>query len=549
MEVLERIVGFLNNLVWNTPEMLPAMVILLLGYGIFITLRMGFIQIRRFTHGVRVVSGFYDNPDDTGDVNHFQALSTALSATVGIGNIAGVAIAIHYGGPGALFWMWVTAFFGMAIKYSECTLAVKYRIKNADGSVSGGPMYYIERGLGENWKWLAVIFASLAVICSFFTGNAIQANTVADVMENSFFFIVPPYVTGLITATIVGIVIIGGIKRIGYVTARLTPFMALVYVLGALLILLLNYDQIIPAFGTIFSYAFNPQAGAWGVGSGLFITTMVWGVKRGLFSNEAGQGSAPIAHGAAKTEEPVREGVVALLEPFIDTIMICTMTGLVIITTGVWDSKHPTEVNLNSPDLEFQITETMDDSSVLIVQDGIIQNGEMLRSAFPIDTVFANMEQTELFNGTINTENYTATSDASGESSGIVYGKEIYNGATLTSQGFEDGLAPLFPGGKYIVTISVLLFAISTSISWSYYGDRSIQYLLGDQSIIYYKAVYVLLHFIGAITALGTIWAIGDIALGLMTFPNLIALFALSGVVYGTTKDYFKRMDESENNE
>lgn len=549
MEVLEKIVGFLNNLVWNTPEMLPAMVILLLGYGIFITLRMGFIQIRRFTHGVKVVSGFYDNPDDTGDVNHFQALSTALSATVGIGNIAGVAIAIHYGGPGALFWMWVTAFFGMAIKYSECTLAVKYRIKNADGSVSGGPMYYIERGLGENWKWLAVIFASLAVICSFFTGNAIQANTVADVMENSFFFIVPTYVTGLITATIVGIVIIGGIKRIGYVTARLTPFMALVYVLGALLILLLNYDQIIPAFGTIFSYAFNPQAGAWGVGSGLFITTMVWGVKRGLFSNEAGQGSAPIAHGAAKTEEPVREGVVALLEPFIDTIMICTMTGLVIITTGVWDQKHPTEVNLNSPDLEFQITETMDDSSVLIVQDGIIQNGNMLRSAFPIDTVFANMEQTELFNGTINTDDYTATSDVSGETSGIVYGSEVYNGATLTSQGFEDGLAPLFPGGKYIVTISVLLFAISTSISWSYYGDRSIQYLLGDQSIIYYKAVYVLLHFIGAITALGTIWAIGDIALGLMTFPNLIALFALSGVVYGTTKDYFKRMAESEDNE
>ena len=432
MEVLERVVGFLNNLVWNTPEMLPAMVILLLGYGIFITLRMGFIQIRRFTHGVKVVSGFYDNPDDTGDVNHFQALSTALSATVGIGNIAGVAIAIHYGGPGALFWMWVTAFFGMAIKYSECTLAVKYRIQNADGSVSGGPMYYIERGLGENWKWLAVIFACLAVVCSFFTGNAIQANTVADVMENSFFIIVPPYITGLITATLVGIVIIGGIKRIGYVTARLTPLMALIYVLGALVILLINYDQILPSFGTIFSYAFNPQAGAWGVGSGLFITTMVWGVKRGLFSNEAGQGSAPIAHGAAKTEEPVREGVVALLEPFIDTILVCTMTGLVIVSTGVWDSKHPTEVNLNSPDLEFQITETMDDSSVLVVQDGIIQNGTMLRSAFPIDTVFANVEQTELFNGTIDTENYTATSDASGEASGIVYGKEIYNGATLT---------------------------------------------------------------------------------------------------------------------
>lgn len=549
MEVLERVVGFLNNLVWNTPEVLPAMVILLLGYGIFITLRMGFIQIRKFTHGVKVVSGFYDNPDDTGDVNHFQALSTALSATVGIGNIAGVAIAIHFGGPGALFWMWVTAFFGMAVKYSECTLSVKYRIKNTDGSVSGGPMYYIEKGLGPNWKWLAVIFACLAVICSFFTGNAIQANTVADVMENSFFIIVPTYVTGLITASIVGIVIIGGIKRIGYVTARLTPFMALIYVLGALLVLLINYDQIIPSFGTIFSYAFNPQAGAWGVGSGLFITTMVWGVKRGLFSNEAGQGSAPIAHGAAKTEEPVREGVVALLEPFIDTILICTMTGLVIISTGVWDMKHATEVNLNSPDLEFQITETMDDETVLVVKEGIIQNGVMLRSAFPIDTVFANMAQTEYFTGTIDTQSLTATSDASGEQTGIVYGNEIYNGATLTSEGFEQGLAPLFPGGKYIVTLSVLLFAISTSISWSYYGDRSIQYLFGDKSIIYYKAVYVILHFIGAITALGTIWAIGDIALGLMTFPNLIALFALSGVVYSTTKDYFQRLQESEDNE
>lgn len=549
MEVVERVVGFLNNLVWNTPEMLPLMVILLLGYGIFITLRMGFIQIRRFGHGVKVVSGFYDNPDDTGDVNHFQALSTALSATVGIGNIAGVAIAIHFGGPGALFWMWVTAFFGMAIKYSECTLAVKYRIQNADGSVSGGPMYYIEKGLGPNWKWLSVIFACLAVICSFFTGNAIQANTVADVMENSFFFIVPPYVTGLITASLVGVVIIGGIKRIGYVTARLTPFMAVLYVFAALLILLLNYDQVIPSFGTIFSYAFNPQAGMWGVGSGLFITTMVWGVKRGLFSNEAGQGSAPIAHGAAKTEEPVREGVVALLEPFIDTILVCTMTGLVIISTGVWDSKHPSEVNLNSPDLEFQITENIDDSDVLVVKEGIIQNGVMLRSAFPIDTVYADFEQTEYFNGTIDTETYMALNNETGIESGIVYGNEIYNGATLTSQGFEDGLAPLFPGGKYIVTICVLLFAISTSISWSYYGDRSIQYLLGDKSIIYYKLVYVLLHFIGAITALGTIWAIGDIALGLMTFPNLIALFALSGIVYATTKDYFTRLKESKDDE
>jgi alanine or glycine:cation symporter, AGCS family len=550
MEVLDRVVGFLDNLVWNTPEVLPLMVIALLGYGIFITLRMGFIQLRRFGHGVKVVMGHYDNPDDTGDVNHFQALSTALSATVGIGNIAGVAIAIHYGGPGALFWMWVTAFFGMAVKYSECLLAVKYRIKNEDGSVSGGPMYYIERGLGPNWKWLAVVFAALAVICSFFTGNAIQANSVADVMENSFFFTVPTYVTGLITATLVGFVIIGGIKRIGYVTARLTPFMAILYVLGALVILVINYDQVIPSFITIFTYAFNPVAGAFGVGSGLFITTMVWGVKRGLFSNEAGQGSAPIAHGAAKTEEPVREGAVALLEPFIDTILVCTMTGLVIISTGVWDTKHPTDINLNSPDMSYEVAEMIEENPfILNVENGIVTNGTLLRSNYSIDTVYVNPAQTEFFTGTIDMSSNSALFADTGLSSGTVYGDVIYNGATLTSRAFQVGLAPIFPFGQYLVTISVLLFAISTSIAWSYYGDRSIQYLLGDRAIIYYKGVYVLLHFVGAITALSTIWAIGDIALGLMTFPNLIALFALSGIVYGTTREYFNRMDEQGDDE
>lgn len=548
MEAFERVVDFLNNLVWNTPEVLPIMVIMLLSYGIFITLRMGFIQLRRFGHGIKVVMGHYDNPDDTGDVNHFQALSTALSATVGIGNIAGVAIAIHYGGPGALFWMWVTAFLGMAIKFSECTLAVKYRIKNEDGSVSGGPMYYIERGLGENWKWLAVTFAALAVICSFLTGNAVQANTVADVMENSFFITIPTYVTGIITASLVGFVIIGGIKRIGYVTARLTPFMALLYVFSALVILLLNYDQIIPAFGTIFSYAFNPVAGAYGVGSGLFITTMIWGVKRGLFSNEAGQGSAPIAHGAAKTEEPVREGVVALLEPFIDTLVVCTMTGLVIITTGVWDTKHSTNINLDSPDMSYEVTEVINGPYALNVEDGEVTNGILKRSEYSIDTIYANMEQSELFTGTIDMASLTAEKET-GEISGTVYGDVVYNGASLTSRGFEVGLAPIFPYGGYLVTFCVLLFAISTSIAWSYYGDRSIQYLFGDGSVIYYKGVYVLLHFVGAITALGTIWAIGDIALGLMTFPNLIALFALSGVVYATTKDYFKRMESEDSDE
>jgi alanine or glycine:cation symporter, AGCS family len=546
MEQFERVVSWLNNLVWNSPEILPLMVVMLLSYGIFITFRLGFIQLRKLNHGFKVVTGTYDNPDDTGDVNHFQALSTALSATVGIGNIAGVAIAIHYGGPGALFWMWITAFFGMAVKYSECTLAVKYRIQNKDGSVSGGPMYYIEKGLGENWKWLAVVFAALAVICSFLTGNAIQANTVADVMENTFFIPIPVWITGLVTASLVGIVIIGGIKRIGYVTARLTPLMAVLYVLGALVILIVNYDQVIPSLILIFSYAFDPVAGAYGVGSGLFMTTMVWGIKRGLFSNEAGQGSAPIAHGAAKTEEPVREGAVALLEPFIDTIMVCTFTGLVIIATGVWDTKHPSTVNLNSPEMAYTIEEPAAGPATLQVENGIVVNGSLLRNDFSVDTLYTDAGLSVLFSGRINMDTFTATHENTGETTGAVYGNVIYNGAPLTSQAFEVGLSPFFPGGSYLVTICVFLFAISTSISWSYYGDRSIQYLLGDRSIIYYKYVYIVMHFLGAILALEVVWSIGDIALGLMTFPNLIALFALSGVVYATTNDYFKRMKDSE---
>lgn len=539
MELFRHIVETVNNLVWNTPSFLPLMVVALLSYGIFITLRLGFVQLRRFAHGIKVVSGFYDNPEDTGDVNHFQALSTALSATVGIGNIAGVAIAIHYGGPGALFWMWLTAFLGMATKYSECTLSVMYRDKNPDGSVSGGPMYYISKGLGDNWKWLALGFAGLAVICSFLTGNAVQANTMADTMESAFF--IPKWITGLFSAGVVGLVILGGIKRIGRVTARLTPLMAIIYVLGALSILLINYEHVIPSLIFIVKSAFSPEAGAFGIITGTFMNTMVWGVKRGLFSNEAGQGSAPIAHGAAKTEEPVREGVVALLEPFIDTLVICTMTGLVIIITGVWNVKHDSEINLNS--LETKITFNNPSAQTLDVENGIITNGKLTKSDVVIDSLFSNYGETKPLNGTISKkgDNFIATT-STGKKITSVYGEVVENGAPLTAMAFESGLSPFFPGGQYIVTLCVFLFAISTSISWSYYGDRAIQFILGDQSIIYYKMVYVVMHFTGAILTLATVWSIGDIALGLMTFPNLIALFALSGVVAAASKKYFDKV-------
>lgn len=539
MQIFERIVESLNNLIWATPSAMPLMIVFLLGFGIFITLRLGFVQLRKFKHGIKVVMGHFDDPNETGDVNHFQALTTALSATVGIGNIAGVAIAIHNGGPGALFWMWITAFFGMAIKYSECTLAVMYRKQNPDGSVSGGPMYYIQQGLGNNWKWLAVAFATFAVICSFLTGNAVQANSVSDIMQASFS--VPKWATGLISAAVVGFVILGGIKRIGAVTARLAPLMALIYVLGALVILLMNYDQVIPSLVLIVKSAFNPTAGAYGVGSGVFLTTLVWGIKRGLFSNEAGQGSAPIAHAAAKTNEPVREGVVALLEPFIDTLVVCTMTGLVIITTNSWDAKHPQYFNVNSNEVTYVLP---DGTNNLILEDGKVLDGKIIKNNADIDVIYLDEAMTNTFSGTISiTDTGVIVESNDGVNVTHFHANAIENGAPLTAVAFQKGLAPIMPGGDLIVTLCVILFAVSTSISWSYYGDRSIQYLAGDKSIIYYKGVYVVMHFVGAMLTLNTVWLIGDIALGLMTIPNIIALFALSGVVYKATQTYFSKME------
>lgn len=550
METFKQIITWLENLIWNTPEAFPAMVVVLLSFGIYITLRLGFIQFRRFGHGVKVVTGFYDDPDDEGDINHFQALSTALSATVGIGNIAGVALAIHYGGPGALFWMWVTAVLGMAIKYTEVTLAQAYRSTNPDGSVSGGPMYYIEKGLGANWKWLAVAFATSAAICAFLTGNAVQANTVADVMKTDFQ--IPVYATGFVTASLVAAVVLGGIIRIGKVTSKLVPFMGILYVLGAVIILVINYDDILPGFWTIISNAFNPKAGALGVGSGALIFTLSYGVQRGLFSNEAGQGSAPIAHSAAKTDQPVREGVVALLEPFIDTLIICTMTGLVIVSTGAWDMHHKSAIDPAADVVTYEVASEMEaqgvngDKKVLYFENGLPQNGAMHHYKFPVDTLYVDDQYATPFNGRI--ELLPAGPQVFSNNDirvSTLYGGVVQNGAPLTSAAFEKGLSPIMPGGGYLVTFAVLLFAISTSISWSYYGDRAAQYLFGFESIFWYRLAFVGMHFFGAIVTLTTIWAFGDIMLGLMAFFNIVAIFALSGKAYEITKKYFSTEHET----
>jgi len=485
MDKVKEFIQSLVGIVWGWPELLPLMVIILLGTGIFVTFRLRWIQLFRIGHAFQVIRGTYDNPQDQGDINHFQALSAALSATVGIGNIAGVATAIYYGGPGALFWMWITAVFGMALKFSEATLAVSLRRIHADGSASGGPMYYIEKGLGARWKPLAVAFAAFAIISSMGTGNSIQAFTCSDQILSEFKQALPAQhsllqqiqflgipvepirlITGVVLASLVAMVILGGIKRIGKVAARLAPFMALVYIVSALFILLMNAGRIIPTFTMILNEAFQPRAELVGFAGGgflLFLNTVVWGVKRGLFSNEAGQGSAPIAHAAAKTNEAAREGAVAMIGPLIDTLIICSLTGLVILSTN---------------------------SHEVIVDGGRL------------------------------------------------------NGSPLTALAFKTGLAPLFPWGDKIITFAVFLFAISTAISWSYYGDRSAEYLLGERAIKPYKIIYVIAHFIGAIVSLEIVWGFGDIALGLMAIPNLIALIALSGRVKNIANDYFSRENE-----
>jgi len=565
MDFLQNVVDFLTTNVVEKGinvggENVPYMVILLLGVGLYLTARTGFVQLRRLAHGFAVTSGRYDDPNEPGDVSHFQALTTALSATVGIGNIAGVAIAIHLGGPGALFWMWVTAFLGMATKYSEVTLAQRYRDVGADqdakkweGSVSGGPMYYIERGLGPRWKPMAVFFALMLGFTAFLTGNAVQANTVADNVATVWG--VPVWITGLVTATVVAMVILGGITRIGRVTSILAPVMAAIYVAGALFIILTHIGDLIPSITLILQEAFNPSAGVAGTGAGVFVVTMMWGVRRGLFSNEAGQGSAPIAHAAAKTDEPVSEGVVALLEPFIDTIVICSMTGIVIIMTGMYHARIPTEITLDGGDLSYTtLTETgrwvsTTPPAEITIQDGMHTRSEpgSVRVSWhetAIDTLFVDPGMTQTFTGVVEPETGRAVA-SDGQVYASLWGNAPDSGAPLTMEAFSRGL----PGtwGNLIVLVSTILFAVSTAISWSYYGDRCANYLFGPKAVLPYKIVYVVMHYMGAVVPLAVVWAMGDIALSIVIIPNLIALIFLAPKVVEMTRSYFERKPWEEN--
>ena len=565
-EAVSNIIVTLSNLVWGWPEQLPLIVVLLVGTGVITTFRLGWIQIRYFRHGVRVIRGEYDDPEHEGDLSHFQALSTALSATVGIGNIAGVATAIHYGGPGALFWMWVTAVFGMALKYTECTLAMKFRTILPGGSAAGGPMYSIEKGLGQAWKPLAVAFAAFAVISSFGSGNAVQSFTVADQFRQDLG--IPTWITGAVMASLVALVILGGIQRIGRVTSKLVPFMAVLYVGTAFVVLMLNIGEVPETLMLIVTSAFQPAAQIGGFAGGTFIFMLTWGIKRGLFSNESGQGSAPIAHAAAKTDEPIREGVVAMLGPFIDTLIICTMTGLVILTSGVWHDKQEQQLVVNdqaalvavSDGATVELNGELRDSDLasgrLRVVGGHPEGFDLIRNHSIVDepqlliTDNAVLKtKVRAFDGIIELDEAAegrlelgALTDAAGQQvagSLVMRGKAMQNGSPLTAWAFQRGLGRIAGGnGHLLITLAVFLFGLSTAISWSYYGDRSILYLAGPRWVVPYRVVFCVAHFLGAVYSLELVWAFGDMALGLMTIPNLISILLLTGVVKGWTKEY-----------
>ncbi len=448
---MEGFITTVNGYAWG-----PAMLVLLLGTGIFLTLGLGFLSLRRLPLAFKLLfTGFSSH--GAGDIPPFRALMTSLSATIGTGNIAGVATAITLGGPGALFWMWITALFGLATKYAEGVLAVHYRERDELGGYSGGPMYYIRNGLGKRWAWLATAFALFGGMAGFGLANTVQSNSVAQVLTDNLD--IPWQVTGVVLMILVGGVILGGIQRIAATAGAVVPMMAVAYMLMSVIVIALNIQQVPQAIMTIIDSAFNGASAAGGFAGATVWAAIRFGVARGIFSNEAGLGSAPIAHAAAQTNEPVEQGMIAMLGTFIDTLLVCTMTGLVIILTGVLDSGQ--------------------------------------------------------------------------------------SGASLTAMAF--GAA--FPGGEWVVTIGVVVFATTTMIGWSFYGERCVVYLFGARAIMPFRVLWVLAIPVGAGLNLGIVWLIADTLNAFMAIPNLIALLLLSPVVFRLSKEYFARQSDVDNDD
>lgn len=441
--MFEQIVDSVNSVVWG-----PVMLILLLGTGVFLTIGLRGITITRIPFAfAQLLKGRKGSGE--GEISPFNALMTALSSTVGTGNIAGVATAIGIGGPGALFWMWCTALVGMATKYAEAVLAVNYRETDAAGKKVGGPMYYIKNGLGKRWRPLAFLFALFGSLAGFGLANTVQSNTVSQVLYNNFN--IPTLMSGLVMAFMVALVLLGGIKRIAQVAGKLVPLMTAIYLLSTLIILSINIAEIPAALTLIVKSAFNGTAATGGFAGATIMLALRMGVSRGIFSNESGLGSAPIAHAAAETNSPVRQGTIAMLGTFIDTLIICTMTGLVLIVSGVWTS-----------DLQ---------------------------------------------------------------------------GAAMTLSVFDATL----PFGGNILSLCIALFAFTTMLGWSYYGERCAQFLLGSKVVIPFRVLWVLGVFLGTQMSLGLVWKMSDALNGMMAIPNLLALLLLSPVVFKLTKQYFQQ--------
>ncbi len=442
MENFQELLNKISGFIWGEYLLIPLLALV----GIYLTIGLRALTWRFIPYAFVQLWRGRTPENQQGDISSFQALMTALSATIGTGNIAGVATAIHFGGPGAVFWMWMIALFGMATKYAEGVLAVKYRETDELGKQIGGPMYYIKNGLSSNWHWLGYLFAVFGMFAAFGIGNMVQSHSVADEMQNSLNL--PTWFSGVILTILSGAVILGGITRIGKVAESLVPFMASAYVLGALTIIVLHIDQLPSALGLILSDAFTGNAAGGGAaGAGIWLAIR-WGVARGIFSNESGLGSAPIAHAAAKTNDPVQQGMIAMLGTFIDTIIVCSMTALVIIMTGAWQSDLP--------------------------------------------------------------------------------------GVPMSSMAYSTGIN----GGGYIVTFGIIVFAFTTILGWSYYGERCAEFLFGIKIIQPYRIAWVLAVFAGSMFKLEMVWTIADVLNGLMALPNLIALLLLGPVIFKITREY-----------
>lgn len=481
MESFNSILTTISNILWGSLNSLfglgipafgdlPILAILLLGTGIYLTVILRFMPIWKIPAAFAMLWRGRKSADDEGQITPFAALMTALSSTVGTGNLAGVATAITLGGPGAVFWMWMTALVGMATKYAESMLAVRYREVDENGTFKGGPMYYIKNGLGPKWKLLAVLFSLGAIASALSAGNMVQANGIAEVVNENFN--APSVATGLVIAALAFAVIIGGITSIGRFASRLVPFMAFSYVAAAIIVLILNASGIPDAFRLIFHDAFNGHAAVGGFSGAVIAQAIRFGIARGLFSNEAGQGSAPIAHAAAQTRDPVRQGTIAMLGTFIDTLVICTMTALVILTVS--------------------------DNFTAVDANGVLQTVE-----------------------------YAWQSDL--------------EGARITSAAFAAGI----PGGAWIITCALMIFAFTTILGWSYYGERSISYLLGEKAVLPFRIIWCLFIFAGAILSVRAVWTFGDIGNALMAAPNLVAILLLSGIVASMTRggEYARRIE------